>query len=564
MGFSREKRQLRQNFGKLNSMKQSCPNSLAQVFQTDWDNTPIPVQELVVNLLGRVERLEQQVEGLQQEQQQLRGENQALRAENEQLRGENQRLRSENEQLREQLGRNSQNSSQPPSQDMAQAAKSQSKGKSGKRRGGQPGHEGHPQRLYPLEACQVVENHYPEHCIECGTRLKGEDPSPVRIQIVDIPPIRAMVEEHRFHALVCECCGQETRAFEETIVNGSRYGERLSAVVALLSSEYRQSHGMVQGLVQELFDIELSTGSINRLRQEMSEAVAEMVEQAQKYVQQQDTIGSDETSFRQGNGDGQNPTGKKGWLWVLVTPLVCYFQVCLSRSKATAQQLIGETFKGWLISDRYGAYNWVDLNQRQVCWAHLKRDFTKIAERSDEVSAAIGAALLSQQKELFERWYQVRDGTLSRTTFKQGVESIRLAVKSLLEQGADYAATPKDNSSRAKTARTCQQLLKVEPALWLFVSAEGVEPTNNDAERALRPAVLWRKMSFGSQSAAGSLFVSRMLTVVTSLRLQKRNVLDFLTQACRAKRLQQHSPSLLPTPSIQSDTQSVIEVALAA
>ena len=537
---------------------------MTPVSKTDWDNTPIPVQELVVNLLGRVERVEQQVQSLHQEQQQLRAENQALRAENQQLREENQALRAENQQVREQLGRNSQNSSQPPSQDMARKAKTKSKPKSGKQRGGQPGHEGHQQRLYPVEQCEVVKDYYPEHCIECGSQLKGEDPSPVRIQIVDIPPIKPMIEEHRFHGRVCECCGQETRAFEAMIVNGSRYGERLSAVVALLSGEYRQSHSMVQGLVQELFDIELSTGSINHLRQEMSEAVAEAVEQAHQYVQQQGTIGSDETSFRQGNGDGQNPTGQKAWLWVLVTPLVCYFQVCLSRATATAKQLIGEPFKGWLISDRYGAYNWLDIGQRQVCWAHLKRDFTKIAERWDGASTAVGVALLEQEKELFERWYQVRDGTLTRAAFQQVVEPIRLEVKSLLEEGADYAASPKDNSPRAKTARTCQQLLKVEPALWLFVRVEGVKPTNNDAERALRPAVLWRKMSFGAQSAAGSLFVSRMLTVVTSLRLQERNVLDFLTQACRAKRLQQPSPSFLPTPSIHSDTQSDIEVALAA
>jgi regulator of replication initiation timing len=535
-------------------MKQPCNDLIASLSRTDWDNTPIPVQTLIVHLLERVERLEQQVEGLQQEQQQLRSEHQAVHTENQQLRAENQQLKQENQQLQEQLARNSQNSSQPPSRDIARTTKSKPNANRGKRRGGQAGHQGHQQKLYPLEQCQVVKNHYPHHCIECGDRLKGEDPCPVRIQIVDIPPIKANIEEHRFHARVCACCGTATRAFEETIVNGSRYGARLSAVVALLSGEYRQSHGMVQRLIQELFDIELSVGSINHLRQEMSEAVATAVEQARKYVQQQPTIGSDETSFRQGNGDGQNPTGKKGWLWGLVSPLVCYFQVCLSRSQATAKQLIGEAFKGWFISDRYGAYNWLDLTQRQVCWAHLKRDFTKIAERDEGESAAIGAALLEQQKELFERWYQVRDGTLSRIAFSEVVQPIRLEVKSLLEQGANYAAPANDKSLRAKTARNCQQLLKVEPALWLFVTTEGVEPTNNNAERALRPAVLWRKSSFGSQSAAGSLFVSRMLTVVTSLRLQQRHVLDFLTQACRAKRLHQPAPSLLPTlPVIDSE-----------
>jgi len=527
-------------------MKQPIGDSIDDISKADWAGTPIAVQQLVRNLLERVEQLEQQVKALHQE-------HEHLCTENQQLGSDYQRLATENQVLREQLQRNSQNSSQPPSQDPPRGFKAKPKEKSEKQRGGQPGHRGHERKLYPSEQCQSVENYYPSHCIHCGHRLRGEDLQPLRIQIVEIPPLTPIVNEHRFHARVCDCCGQGTRAVVEDIVNGRGYGERLSAVVALLSGEYRQSHGMVQRLLSELFGIEVSIGSINQLRQEMSEAVADAVEQAHRYVQHQSTVGSDETSFRQGNGDGQNPTGKQGWLWVLVTPLVCYFQVCLSRAQATAQQLLGEGFTGNLISDRYGAYNWLEVRQRQVCWAHLKRDFTKIAERDDGDSAALGAALLEQQKALFEQWYQVRDGTLLRAAFIEAVKPIRLTVKSLLEQGANYAIAPEEKSPRAKTARTCQQLLKVEPALWLFVTTVGVEPTNNDAERALRPAVLWRKSSFGSQSATGSLFVSRMLTVVTSLRLQQRHVLDFLTQACRAKRLQQPAPSLLPT-TLNSDS----------
>jgi regulator of replication initiation timing len=543
-------------------MKPPSDHSVANVSEADWENTPIPVKRLVLNLLERVERLEQQVQELREENQQLRTENEQLKLENQQLKLENQQLREENgqlrlenQQLREQLGRNSQNSSQPPSQDAPRKFTPKAKKKSDKRRGGQPGHPGHERKLYPPQQCQSIEQHYPSHCINCGQSLSGEDPQPVRIQIVEIPPLVPIVREHRFHARVCTCCGQGTRAFDEAIVNGSGSGERLSALVALLSSEYRQSHAMVQRLLLEVFDVELSIGSINQLRQEISEAVAQTVKQAHQYVQQQPTLGSDETSFTQGNGDAQNPTKKQGWLWVLVTPLVCYFQVYLSRAQTAAQQLIGTSFTGRVISDRYGAYNWLDIQQRQLCWAHLKRDFTKIAQRDDGASAAVGEALLEQQKELFVQWYQVRDGTLSREAFIQRVEPIRFAVKSLLEEGATYEFTPKDKSSRAKTARTCQQLLKVEPALWLFVTTPGVEPTNNDAERALRSAVIWRKSSYGSQSAAGSQFVSRMLTVVTTLRLQQRPALEFLTQACRAKRLNQPPPSLLPT---QTNTNQVL------
>ena len=259
-------------------------------------------------------------------------------------------------------------------------------------------------------------------------------------------------------------------------------------------------------------------------------------------------MGADETGFKQGNADGQNPDNQKAWLWVAVTPLVSFFQVLLARSTAAAVDLLGEDFRGILNSDRYSAYNWVDVDQRQLCWAHLKREFTKISERSG-VSRQIGRDLLAQQKKLFRLWHRVRDGTLSRTQFQSLVLPIQERVRSLLSSGADYQIGSREKTPLAKTVRTCRQLLKVEPALWLFVKVEGLSPTNNAAERAIRPAVLWRRTSFGSQSSAGSVFVARMLTVVTSLRSQNRNVLEFMTEAVRASREGTLPPSLLPQPS---------------
>jgi len=519
------------------------------IFDADWERTPISIKQLMKGLFERIGHLEQQVKELQQENQRIIVENEQLRIENQQLRIENEQLRIENQHLREQLSRNSRNSSQPPSQDAPRHFKAKPKEKSGKARGGQVGHEGHSRKLYPPEQCQQIEEHYPATCWQCGSSLSGEDPAPQRCQIVELPPLVPIVTEHRFHALSCACCGERTRAFEAEIVNGSGYGERLTALVGLLSGEYRQSHAMVERLLSEVFGVEISVGSINHLRQEMSEAVAEPVIEARNYVQSQPIVGSDETSFRQGNGDGQNPTGKRAWLWVVVTPLVCYFEVWLSRSQAVAKTMLSEAFSGIVISDRYGAYNWLAVNQRQVCWAHLKRDFTQMAERPG-VSGDLGKALLEQEKHLFECWYQVRDGTLIWTEFIAAVAPIQAQVHALLQQGADYDISDNEKTPLAKTVRTCRQLLKLEPALWLFVHTEGVEPTNNDSERALRPVVLWRHSSLGSQSATGSLFVGRMLTVVTTLRLQGRNVLDYLTEACRAKRQGKTAPSLLPNTAI--------------
>ena len=494
---------------------------LAEISEADWANTPERVKQLVKRLVEQIAALEAGQQALQ-----------------------------------EQIQRNSQNSSQPPSQDAPKGFEPKPKKKSGKARGGQPGHAGHAQELYPPEQCADSEDHYPETCIECGHSLQGEDTHPYRCQIIELPPLQPVVFEHRFHALECPCCGVSTRAYDAQIINGSRYGERLCSLVALLSGEYRQSHQMVVRLLNEWFEIPISVGSVGRVRQEISEAVAVPVDATHVYVQQQPVVGVDETSLPQGNGDGNNAQGKRGWLWVVVTPLVCYFQVSLSRSKAVAQALLGVNFAGIVNSDRYSSYNWLALQRRQLCWAHLKRDFTKIAERSG-VSESLGQRLLQQQEQLFELWHRVRDGTLARTLFILEVAPIRQQVQALLKEGAQYPLGEKEKTPLAKTVRTCQQLLKVEPALWLFVAVEGVEPTNNAAERAIRPAVLWRRSSYGSQSEAGSLFVSRMMTVVTTLRCQKRNVLNYLAEACRAKRQGLPPPSLLPLAQPPLPTLSV-------
>ena len=360
----------------------------------------------------------------------------------------------------------------------------QEKRKRSKKRGGQPGHPGHSRPLYPVEACQSVNDYYPETCGGCGERLEGSDPNPYRHQVVEIPPIQLHVEEHRLHQLSCPRCGQKTRAVLPETVVSSGYGERVVAMVSLLSGMYRHSHRMVQSAMSDLLGVKMSLGTINRLRLEASEAVAKPVSEAQEYVQSSAIVGADETGFSQGNADGHNDHSKRAWLWVAVTPLVSFFQVMLSRSTAAAVELLGKNFGGILNCDRYGAYNWLDVCHKQLCWAHLKREFTKISERSG-VAGQLGRALLAEQKKLFGLWNRVRDGTLTRTEFIAAVKPIRETLRATLQQGADYQIGSKEKTPLAKTVRTCRQLLKVEPALWLFVTVEGLEPTNNAAERAI-------------------------------------------------------------------------------
>ncbi len=504
-------------------MDEKYLRSIPGIDADDWEQTPVSVREVVVQLVLKVEQLEQLEQRLKE-------------------------LEIENQQLREKINRNSGNSHSPPASDPPNRQKRQKKKPRGKKRGGQPGHRGHSRPLYPVEECSSLTDHYPQTCDCCGERLTGVDPNPYRHQVVEIPPIKLHIEEHRLHQLSCPHCGEKTRAVLPEEVEASGYRERVVAIVSVLSGMYRHSHRMVVSAMSDLFGVKMSLGTVNRLRTEASEAVSEPVEEAKAYVQSAPVVGADETGFGQGNADGQNPHQKSAWLWVAVTPLVSFFSVMLSRATAAAQSLLGESFSGILNSDRYNAYNWVDMAQRQLCWAHLKREFTKISERSG-VSRQLGRDLLAQQKKLFRLWHRVRDGTLSRSEFQSLVSPLRQRVKDLLAQGADYPIGSSEKTPLAKTVRTCRQLLKVEPALWLFVTVEGLEPTNNAAERAIRPAVLWRRTSFGSQSQAGSVFVARMLTVVTSLRSQNRNVLEFMTQAVRASRQGTLPPSLLPQPS---------------
>ena len=355
--------------------------------------------------------------------------------------------------------------------------------------------------------------------------------------------------EYRLHQLSCEACGHLTRAGLPTGASPSGYGERVSAIVVLLSGPYRHSYRQVCALMTDLFGVSLSRGTVGRLRDEMSAALSAPVAAVKAYIHRQPVIHSDETSFPQGNRDGRNPKRTKGGLWVLVTPLVSFFEVVLSRSQQTAKTLIGEVYGGIVISDRYSAYGWIALEQRQVCWAHLKRDLTAMAERTGG-SHEIGEALLRRQRRLFRWWHRVRDATLSRDQFIRQVNYLRQGFKTTLEETAALPIAPDEKSPLAKTVRTCRRLLKVEPALWTFVSVVGVEPTNHAAERALRPAVIWRKTSFGAQAQRGSQFVARLMTVTTSLKAKGKNILGFLTQTCLAARTGKEPPSLDSTRSM--------------
>lgn len=464
------------------------------------------------------------------------------------------RLKEENEDLQEKLGSNSSNSSKPPSSDRETTPRTRRRKPSPRKRGGQPGHPPHPRKLFPPQQCRKIEDHYPEQCKNCGScNLEDCGEAPYRHQVVEIPPIKLLIDELRLHWQKCQDCGDWTRAALPEGVSAHGYGPRLTALIALYGSFVRASYRMTQALMKDLFGVDMALGTIRKLRHRVSESVASAVEEARQYVQQSAVVNADETSYKQGNADGENPLNFGGWLWVIATPLVAYFEIHLSRGKEVAQKILGINFAGILLSDRYKGYAWVDSQRRQLCWAHLIRNFEKMAGRSER-SGEIGRALVELAKRLFYEWRRVRDGTIRFSTFQKYASKIRREIRVLLKEGSSYTPKKHERSARAKTSRSCKELLDLEGAMWLFARREGIEPTNNFAEQIIRFAVLWRRMSQGTKSKHGSLFVGRLLTVIETLRLQDRNVLEYLTRACMAARAGTDPPSLLPQVSSDSDT----------
>ena len=474
-----------------------------------WDGTPPEVQAYIRALearLAALEALETRLHSLQEQVQTLE----------------------------EQLNQTSRNSSRPPSSDPPGSPRPKRRA-SQRRRGGQPGHRGHTRRLIPVEEVAEVVSLKPERCDGCQAPLLGDDPSPFRHQVIEIPPIRPVVTEYQWHQLVCPECGEITRApWPEGVPSGT-YGARVHATVALCTGSYRLSKRTTAEVLDDLFGVPMSVGTISQAEKLTTEVLAKPVEQARDAVEAQAVAHLDETTWRQ--------SGKRAWLWVAVTSVVTVFLVRLSRGGQVARELLGEHFQGILVTDRYSAYNWYPVRWRQLCWAHLRRDFEAMRERGG-ASEVIGAALLTQAHQMFTWWHRVGEGTLARSTFRSYMSALRKEVHRLLEAGSQCGVP--------KTEGTCREILKRREALWTFVQVENVEPTNNVSERSIRPGVQWRKGSFGTQSEAGSRFVESLMTVVATLKQQKRSVLAYLTAAHEAALRGETAPSLLPACELPS------------
>jgi len=346
---------------------------------------------------------------------------------------------------------------------------------------------------------------------------------------VELLPLAVRVTEYQMAARRCPVCGVRTRADLPAGVPRRPFGARLTAVVALLSGRYRLSRREVRQLLQDLWEVRVSLGAVVHQEQAQSAALAPIVEEARALIPQAPVVNMDETGWRQEQ--------RRAWLWTVVTAKLTVFQIDRSRGGAVVDALLGADFAGVVGSDRWSAYNRFSAARRALCYAHLRRDFQGLVDRGGE-AAPIGRWGLAEIERLFVLWHRYRAGEFARPEMRRRLIPLQARLGRLLRRG-------QDNPDR-KTAGLCRELTKWWPALWTFARVDGVEPTNNGAERALRPAVLWRKGSFGADSEAGSRFAERLLTVVATCRQQGRSVLAFLVAAGEAALQGTAAPSLLP------------------
>jgi len=433
--------------------------------------------------------------------------------------------------LQSRLKRNSRNSNRPPSSDPPWLLRKPPTPPSGRKPGGQPGHPGHQRPLLPPDQMDELVPIKPDRC-SCGKRLRGHDSNPIRHQVADLPPIKPHWTEYQLHALTCTACGKTTRAQLPAGVPTGAYGPRLQALVAVCAGMYRLSKRVTVGLLGDWLNLPMSLGSVTACEQQVSAVLAGPTEEARVYVERQRVAKVDETGWRQRRA--------RAWLWVAVTLWVTIFLIHRRRNVDAARELM-RGFSGILTSDRWKAYLSWPIRKRQLCWAHLLRAFTAFGELGG-TAGRLGESLQAEAQQMFAWWRRVKDGTLSRSTFQSYMSPLQTGVKMLLEQGTRCRSP--------EVSATCRDLLKLFPAMWTFVRVEGVEPTNNEAERAIRHAVIWRKSSFGTHSPEGSRFVERILTVSATLKLQGRNVVDFITRACEASLHGNKAPSLLPSRAL--------------
>jgi transposase len=480
----------------------------------------------------------------------------------EQLERENERLSREVERLRQELierdkkivelerklalrRQNSTTSSKPPSSD-GLAGEQRPRGscrKKGRRKpGGQPGHRGHWRGLAPLSRVDQVIEVFPPKCRHCDSRLSrrmSTQGEPRRHQVTELPPIEAHITEYQCQCVVCPECGKATQAELPREVQG-HFGPQLTALIAYLTVVCRMPRRVVRELLEQVLAIPLSLGSIQNSWEEASEAVAEPCAELEQQLPHEPVVNSDETGYR--------TSGEKRWLWALVAANFVFYKIALTRGAEVLVELLGEVFAGILCSDRCASYLKYHKGEGQFCWAHFKRNILGIQEIGKTTDAErFCRDALALHARLFRLWHRFRDGPGVRYG---PITREQLIAKSIPLEKKFFELADRYLDSRDKdVANLALAILQHFEKFFAFLRHQGVEPTNNTAERALRCAVQWRKISFGSRSAEGEVAVARLLTVARTCQMQGQTPLGYLSAAIRSRRSAQPAPPLLKTAS---------------
>lgn len=455
------------------------------------------------------------------------GELGELRAENSRLREQLNVTLARLAELERRLAQNSSNSSRPPSSDPPQAPKRPGRKPSGRKPGGQPGHEGHHRQMVADPDRTLA--HAPQRCGGCGGDLGDAESvgDPVCHQVWELPAVVCHVTEHQRLRVRCACCGKVKLADVPAGVPAGAFGPNLCATVVGLAAH--MSREEVARFVTDTFGCPMTAASVEAICKRASDALAGAWHELADAVAEQPVVHMDETGWRW--------PGKRRWAWHAGTDQIAVYHLTHTRAAEVAKRLLGEDFDGILVSDRYGAYNWLDPTQRQACWSHLLRDFQALAERGGR-TARLGRQLKQTASEVLaaHRAHEV-DGRLVAWNEPE-LLNLHHRLMDLLEQGA--------RMRDERTSRFCAGLLDLWPALWNFTEIPGVDATNNRAERALRFAVLLRKRSGGTRADHGDRFIERLLTVRQTCRLQQRGLHDYLRTAITEALHAQPPPSLLP------------------
>ena len=435
------------------------------------------------------------------------------------------------ERLEAELRRNSENSSLPPSAD-SPAAKRRRKGegkRSGRPPGGQPGHRGSGRRLAPIERVDELVEHLPRDCSGCGHSLVGAPAigRPRRHQIAELPEVSVRITEHRLCRRRCPACGKRIRAELPAELGRGRFGPRLEAAIAALCGGYRLSRRQIAGLSADLFGLKISTGAVDAICQRAGAALERPQQRLVDAVRGAEALCVDETGWKE--------SGERRALWGAFTESHAILRIAETRNRSEACALLGAS-EAIVSSDRWWAYDYLDPARRQLCWSHLVRDFRFHAEGLTH-QARFGERGLQIAEALFAAWHSFQeDGERSRLA--ERIAPLRRELRELLEDGARKSAKTRHHR------RFARNLLKVWPGLWTFVEREGVEPTNNAAERGLRHAVIARKLSQGSRCEHGKRTTERLLSAAISCRLQGRSLFDYLAEVAEASIRGQPAPAL--------------------